>query len=423
VTNGGIEWGGSMFSMAHSTSDCKLGAASGEPSEPFELRHSTVVRSLKYEDRDEHVEKGEMHMFLVADGHGGPQVADLVKSELLLSIIGRAANAPLEDAMHAAFLDLHSRARRACVGAGTTATVVAIDRRTRWITCANVGDSQAYMVLPEKLVPLAVDHRFDTNADEVRRVVGQGGQIGRAQKAATGQPAGPLRAFPGGLAMGRSIGDGDCGGWVLAAPSVQHVQLPPAGGRVVICSDGVWDALDAEAVASIVREAPNPTAAADKVVAAALRVRGLRDDITCTVATMGAAVGRRRTTSFARRKFGKLFITDERDGKTSSSSSSSSSVSTPTRFDPVNVPSTIEALSVKGGRLFRASSFGRAFRKSPPASPGGSSPGGSFMGPTPSPSTSREHSVHSQSTFILASPAELSVHSQPTSMHTHVTCA
>ena len=374
---------GGMSATAHSALASKLEAASGEASEPFEILHSTAVRSLKYEDRDEHVEKGEMHLFLVADGHGGAQVADLAKSEFLLSIIGRAADAPLEDAMHAAFLDLHARARREYVGAGATATVVAIDRRTRWITCANVGDSQAYMVLPEKLVPLGVDHRFDDNADEVKRVVDQGAKIGRAVQAATGQPSGPLRAFPGGLAMGRSIGDGDCGEWVLAAPSVQHVQLPPEGGRVVICSDGVWDALDAEAVACIVREAPTPAAAADKVVAAALKARGLRDDITCTVAAIGAAVGRRRPASSARHKFGKMLGNGKSGG---------ADVYTEDDSGSSTASDLMEALSVKGGNLFRASSFGRAFRKSPPASPAGS-----FVG---SPSASREPSVHSQSTFI-----------------------
>ena len=372
---------GGLFAMAHNAPPPKPpGASLGPEIQPLEIQHTTVVRSLKNEDRDEHVEKGEMHLFLVADGHGGAQVANLAKSEVLLSIIGRAADAPLEDAMHAAFLDLHSRARREYVGAGTTATVVAIDRRTRWITCANVGDSHAYLVLPEELVPLGVDHRFDNNADEVKRVISMGAQIGRAQKAATGQPVGPLRAFPGGLAMGRSIGDGDCGDWVLPAPNVRRVQLPPEGGRVVLCSDGIWDAVDAESVASLVREAPSPGAAADKVLAAALRARGLRDDMTCTVLMIGAAVGRRRTASFARRKLGKL-LGSGKDGGADLSGSTvvddrSGSPSTGSAAPPIDhgsVPSTLEALSVKGGKLFRATSFGRAFRRTPPCSPGGTS--------------------------------------------------
>ena len=369
-----------MFGMAHSASSSKLTAPIEPERAPFEILHATAVRNKKDEDRDEHVEKGDMSFFVVADGHGGAQVADLAKSDMLMSIITRAADVPLQDAMHAVFLELHARARRVnwAERAGTTATVVAIDRRTRWITCANVGDSLGYLVLPEKLVPLGVDHRFDTNVDERQRVVGQGAKIGRAMHVATGQPSGPLRAFPGGLAMGRSIGDLDCGEWVNAAPSVQQVQIPPQGGWVVICSDGVWDAIDAEAVGRIVREAPNPAAAAEKVaptqtrirasvppclrlpvltllllllnltltltlrlplllarkkpsppkterqlgtvinssntphsgrsqvVAAALKARGLRDDITCTVAAIGAAIGRRKTASFARHKMGKL---------------------------------------------------------------------------------------------------------------------
>lgn len=368
-----------LFAMAHNATPSKpLGASLGPEIQPLEIQHTTAVRSLKNEDRDEHVEKGEMHLFLVADGHGGAQVANLAKSEILLSIIGRAADAPLEDAMHAAFLELHSRARREYVGAGTTATVVAIDRRTRWITCANVGDSHAYLVLPEELVPLGVDHRFDNNAEEVKRVISMGAQIGRAQRPATGQPVGPLRAFPGGLAMGRSIGDGDCGDWVLPAPNVRRVQLPPEGGRVVLCSDGIWDALDAESVASLVREAPSPAAAADKVLAAALRARGLRDDMTCTVLMIGPAVGRRRTASFARRKLGK-FLGNGKDGGADHSGSTvvddrsgSPSMGSPFRAPPSDhgrVPTATESLSVKGGKLLRAASFSRAFRRTPPCSP------------------------------------------------------
>ena len=53
----------------------------------------------------------------------------------------------------------------------------------------------------------------------------------------------------------------------------------------MLCSDGVWDAISHEEVAEIVRAHPLPsaTAAARGVVAAAVRARGLRDDITCAM--------------------------------------------------------------------------------------------------------------------------------------------
>ena len=99
------------------------------------------------------------------------------------------------------------------------------------ITCANVGDSQGYLVTPEDMIALGVDHRLDGNADERQRVIEAGAKIGRAVHPSTGQPSGPLRAFPGGLAMGRSIGDLDCGEWVLAEPSCRQAKMLPEGGR------------------------------------------------------------------------------------------------------------------------------------------------------------------------------------------------
>ena len=66
---------GGLFAMAHNAPPPKPpGASLGPESQPLEIQHTTVVRSLKNEDRDEHVEKGEMHLFLVADGHGGAHV-------------------------------------------------------------------------------------------------------------------------------------------------------------------------------------------------------------------------------------------------------------------------------------------------------------------------------------------------------------
>jgi hypothetical protein len=49
---------------------------------------------------------------------------------------------------------------------GCTCTVVAVDRGTRRVTCANVGDSAAVLVLKGSVVPLTADHRLENNAEE-----------------------------------------------------------------------------------------------------------------------------------------------------------------------------------------------------------------------------------------------------------------
>nr|GEU76487.1 probable protein phosphatase 2C 12 [Tanacetum cinerariifolium] len=60
------------------------------------------------------------------------------------------------------------------------------------------------------------------------------------------------------------------------------LQLSSAGGRLIIASDGVWDALSAEAALECCRGMP-PDAAAGQVVKEAVQPKGLRDDTTCMV--------------------------------------------------------------------------------------------------------------------------------------------
>ncbi len=70
---------------------------------------------------------------------------------------------------------------------------------------------------------------------------------------------------------------GDC---IVAHPFVKQLRIPEtAAVRIIIASDGVWDACDNVAVAKPVR-CSDVEAASREIVAQALRVRGLRDDTT-----------------------------------------------------------------------------------------------------------------------------------------------
>ena len=100
---------------------------------------------------------------------------------------------------------------------------------------------------------------------------------------------GPLRCWPGGLCLSRSIGDTDVGEFIVPVPHVKQVkvshyslvsydwnlignfherrvdhvcfQLSDAGGRLIIASDGIWDALSSEAAAKACRGLPADLAA------------------------------------------------------------------------------------------------------------------------------------------------------------------
>lgn len=91
-----------------------------------------------------------------------------------------------------------------------------------------------------------------------------------------------MRCWPGGLCLSRSIGDMDIGEFVVPVPHVKQVKLSTAGGRLVICSDGVWDSLPAEVALDCCR-GMSAEAAAPHIVKEALQAKGLRDDTTCIV--------------------------------------------------------------------------------------------------------------------------------------------
>jgi serine/threonine protein phosphatase PrpC len=71
-----------------------------------------------------------------------------------------------------------------------------------------------------------------------------------------GKEVGPLRVWPGGLAMSRTLGDAEAGDLVPGAPAVAQVTLPSTGARLVIASDGVWDVLDPKNAIHTVRPPP-----------------------------------------------------------------------------------------------------------------------------------------------------------------------
>jgi len=89
--------------------------------------------------------------------------------------------------------------------------------------------------------------------------------LAQATNPHTKRPHGPLRAWPGGLAMSRAIGDADCSSWLIAEPHVRTVALPPGGCDIVLATDGVWDAQTDAAVVATARAAGTLQSAAERI--------------------------------------------------------------------------------------------------------------------------------------------------------------
>ncbi|XP_052736845.1 probable protein phosphatase 2C 12 isoform X3 [Vigna angularis] len=199
-------------------------------------------------------------VFGMFDGHNGSAAAIYTKENLLnnvLSAIPPDLNrnewvAALPRALVAGFVKTDKDFQEKGQKSGTTVTFVIIE-----------------------------DHRLDTNEEERVRITSSGGEVGRLNTGG-GAEVGPLRCWPGGLCLSRSIGDMDVGEFIVPVPHVKQVKLSTGGGRLVICSDGVWDSLPAEVALDCCR-GMSPDAAAPHIVKEAVQAKGLRDDTTCIV--------------------------------------------------------------------------------------------------------------------------------------------
>ncbi|VFQ66572.1 unnamed protein product [Cuscuta campestris] len=227
-------------------------------------------------------------VFGIFDGHNGNAAAVFSRDYLLahiLSAIPRGLNRDewlqaLPRALVAGFVKTDKEFQRKGKTSGTTATFVVVDGWT--VTVASVGDSRCILDTPGADVAiLTVDHRLEENAEERERVTASGGEVGTLNIFG-GAEIGPLRCWPGGLCLSRSIGDMDVGEFIVPIPYVKQVKLSNVGGRLIIASDGIWDALPSEIAAKSSRGLPAELAAR-QVVKEALRTRGLKDDTTCIV--------------------------------------------------------------------------------------------------------------------------------------------
>lgn len=227
-------------------------------------------------------------VFAVFDGHNGNAAAIFSRDNLLnhiLSAIPRGLGREewlqaLPRALVAGFVKTDKEFQSRGQTSGTTATFVIVDGWT--VTVASVGDSRCVLDTQGGAVTaLTVDHRLEENVEERERVTASGGEVGRLSIFG-GSEIGPLRCWPGGLCLSRSIGDMDVGEFIVPIPHVKQVKLSNAGGRMIIASDGIWDALSSEVAAKSCRGLPAELAAR-QVVKEALRTRGLKDDTTCIV--------------------------------------------------------------------------------------------------------------------------------------------
>lgn len=208
-------------------------------------------------------------LFLVADGMGGHEageVASRLAVEVVVERLTEASAPATMDTVTRVVREAHRRVRALpSEGArrpGTTLTGVVVTEHAGepcWLVL-NVGDSRTYRMAGGILEQLTRDH------SEVAELVEQG--VLAAEDAAR---------HPRRHVVTRVLG----GGASRVDPELRMFPVS-RGDRMVVCSDGLTDALPDARVQAVLRTERHPRAAAERLVREALAA-GAQDNVTVVV--------------------------------------------------------------------------------------------------------------------------------------------
>lgn len=205
-------------------------------------------------------------VYLVADGMGGHEAGEVASATAVECLGCLTEGVPDEDDVRAALREAHERVRALPSGGerrpGTTVSGVVLSRcegMACWLVL-NVGDSRTYRMVGGVLEQLTTDH------SRVAELVASGFLDPQDV------PHHPERHV-----VTRVLG----GGSVDVVPDVFALPVSPTE-RIVVCSDGLSEALPDARIQAELRAFPQAQEAADALVAAALAV-GARDNVTVVV--------------------------------------------------------------------------------------------------------------------------------------------
>jgi PPM family protein phosphatase len=214
-----------------------------------------------------------MGLFVVADGMGGHQAGEVasamaarvVASYLMQDIYipylrqasHQASQLPLTDALQQAVEAANQAVHDQVPGSGTTLTCALIINTRVYL--AHVGDSRAYLYYNQDLKQITRDHSYVDKLVEL-------GQI--SVEAAAVHPQRNV--------LYRAVGQGD------QLEIDIHLLDLPSGGRLLLCSDGLWGMLSDSIIQAVLASARSPQDACQELIAAANEAGG-RDNITALV--------------------------------------------------------------------------------------------------------------------------------------------
>lgn len=206
------------------------------------------------------------YVAVVADGVGGAaagEVASATAAYLASAEVLARTDGSLSDLMDGLAPRIHARlaqeveADRSREGMATTLTMVATDGSR--VLLGHLGDSRAYLLRDGELSRLSHDHTYVQTLVDSGRLDAAAAREHRYRNVV-------LRSLQ-----------------AVEADELDVIDLSGRpGDRIMLCSDGLSDLVDDEAIATVLRQEPDRDSAVAALVAAALGAGGT-DNVTCVL--------------------------------------------------------------------------------------------------------------------------------------------
>jgi len=217
-------------------------------------------------------DRPDFGLFIVADGMGGHLdgerasgvAVQTLAAEMLDSIyvpMLKDFNAGSSPTILEALVNASEKANRAVIkrvpGGGTTLSAVAIVGNLAYLV--HVGDSRAYLLHENKIEQLTTDHTLVQRLIEMKELT-----LEEAEH------------YPQKNVLYRAIGQNE------QLKMERLIRTLPPGSQVLICTDGLWDLVEEDAIRDVTMESSSPQEACDNLVRIA-NDRGGTDNITVIV--------------------------------------------------------------------------------------------------------------------------------------------
>jgi len=161
---------------------------------------------------------------------------------------------------------------------GSTATTLMIWKfeDKRYLQCANIGDSSAYICINGDAVPLTEDHNLKLKTER-NRITEMGIKLEPTQLRLSGLSV--TRAFGDHFVKDMSMG-------LISQPSISTLyELGPEHSRVILASDGIWDIISGQQALDMIKDMDDKEATR-KLLKYALSSKQCVDNVTLIVVSL-----------------------------------------------------------------------------------------------------------------------------------------